>query len=483
MGGWLIPAALAAFALTIILIATISFAMIKGATDKILIGWVFLYPLGYYYLSYPRDRPVIQFDRILTLVLLACILATPRARTWSIPVDMKRVGWAWAIFLGATSLSFLTASNVLTVGRQIVDALLLPAILGWYVLRQFQLSRHAKVLHLAVCVISLYCAGIAIAEVVLHRDLLAFQSNENYLLYDPTDPTGFVFLRPNGPFWSGSSLWIVGLISFFLMAFLWRLIHEYVGWRWRALHITASAAALLQALIGMGRGIFITLLIATVIGAFWSKGRGRVLRLAGIGLLVVLAVAMAVFLPAVFQDRSDPTNLNARVAQNRQNWRIFIDHPVFGVGLTNLTPTATANPRYQTIVAGEPPINYPHNNFAWLAAETGLAGLVPFSVSQILLFVAFRHLSKRGERGRTAWRYFLFIFLSFWFSGMEATTAMYGELNMWFVFAVALLYRYGYGEPITESLLGAPSRMVKQPRYSHAQASSDQAATQCSIVA
>ena len=446
-GGWMILAGFAVLVLAIALIATVSFAMIKGSADKILVGWVFLYPLGYYLLSYPRERPVIQFDRILIVVLLGCILATPRARAWGVPADMRRVGWAWAIFLGAAGISLFKTSNVLTVGRQIVDAFLLPAILGWYVVRQFQLGRHAKILHLAVCAVSLCCAGIASAEVLLQRDLLAFQSSGRYVISDATNRAGFGYVRPNGPFWSGSTLMLGGLISFFLLAFLWRQIRGEVGWIWRALHVLASVAALLQSLLEVSRAIFLSLIVTAVIGAFWSRGFGRVLRLAGIGMLVVIVVAIAIFLPAVFQDRSDPTNIAARVAQNRQSWRVFIDNPVFGVGLFNLLPTATTNLRYQTIAAGEPPINFPHNNLAWLATETGLAGLVPFLLSQILLVVAFRHLAKRGERGRTSWRYFVFIFLTSWIVGVTEQSAAFGELNMWFMFAVALLYRYGCGEP------------------------------------
>jgi O-antigen ligase len=116
------------------------------------------------------------------------------------------------------------------------------------------------------------------------------------------------------------------------------------------------------------------------------------------------------------------------------------------VGLSNFTPVATTHPRYQAAVDNIDPLNSPHNNLGWIAGETGIAGLVPFVLSQILLVVAFRRLAKRGERGRAAWKYFVFIFLSYWITGMSETSAYYGELNMWFIFAVALVYRYGVGE-------------------------------------
>ena len=61
----------------------------------------------------------------------------------------------------------------------------------------------------------------------------------------------------------------------------------------------------------------------------------------------------------------------------------------------------------------------PHNNVAFIAVETGLAGVLPYIASQLLLWTAFRRLRGRGERGRLAWRYFVFIFLAYWISGID----------------------------------------------------------------
>jgi len=445
-GGWMILAGFAAIALTIAVIAAAGIAVVKGDADKILVGWIFLYPLGYYMLSYPRDRPVIEFDRLLIFCLLAGILAAPKYRIRKIPEDLKRSAIAWGFFLAATCVSFVMAKNVLTVGRLIVDSLLLPAILGWYIVRQFRLRGREKWLHAAVCIISIYCASIGTIEVVQQRDLMAFEASGNYLLYDPSDPTAFTFLRPNGPFWSDSSFAICGLISFFLLAFLWTQIRDNAGpWR-RVIHCIGVFAALLQANLPVFRSIFITLIVVTLIDAFWTRGIRRALRLAVLGVFPVVVIAIGLLVPSIMQDRASSQNVSGRWSQDQQTWRIFIDHPVFGVGLFNFLPQATTHPRYQADLDNTPPLNYPHNNLGWIAAETGIAGLVPFVLSQILLVVAFRRLARRGDRGRAAWRYFVFIFLSYWLTGMTENAAYYGELNMWFIFAVALLYSYGVGE-------------------------------------
>jgi len=383
---------------------------------------------------------------MVVCILLAGILAAPRSRTWGVPAELRRSAAAWAVFLAVACLSLLKTSNPLSVVREILDALLAPAILGWYIVRQFRLGANAKWLHVGICVISLYSVAIGIAEVATQQDLMAFGLNKGYYIVDPTDPTQFAFLRPNGPFMSVGSFSVVGLISLFLLSFLWPLIRENAHWGYRVLHFAGSAAALVQALLPMFRSVYLTLGVVMVLEALWSTGMRRMLHLAGIGLLLAVIVAISLFLPAIYEDRSNnKQDVNGRMSEDRQIWRIFIDHPVFGVGLNNFTATAESNPRYLADLGDQPPLNFAHNNLGWIAAETGLAGLIPFVASQGFLLFAFRRLARRGANGRTAWRYFVFIFLSYWIMGILESQAAFGELNVWFVFALALLYRYGYG--------------------------------------
>jgi O-antigen ligase len=136
-----------------------------------------------------------------------------------------------------------------------------------------------------------------------------------------------------------------------------------------------------------------------------------------------------------------------RIAQDVQSWEVFADHPLVGVGLMNFTPVVQKTSRYQGIeYEGVEQVDFPHNNIAWIAAEMGVVGLVPYLISQILLIVAFWRLRRRGERGERAWKYFVFVFLSYWIPGLTASTGQAGDLNIWFAFALALLYRYGIGE-------------------------------------
>jgi len=41
------------------------------------------------------------------------------------------------------------------------------------------------------------------------------------------------------------------------------------------------------------------------------------------------------------------------------------------------------------------------------------------------------------------WKYFVYIFLAYWISGMTLSSGYFGDLNHWFVFALSLLYTFG----------------------------------------
>ena len=448
----------AALALAICGVAAyVAYSVATGACDGILLAWALLFPLGYYFLSYPRDRPVLQFDRTMVMLLLGGIVFARGCRTQAIPQEMKRAAIAWAIFLGAAFLGCCRAANLLTSGRLLVDSFLCPAILGWYVLRQFRPASHAVHLHAVISIISIYSAGIGVAEVVLQRDLLAFVASADYLARDIDDPTGGILLRPNGPFGTNNSFALVGLISFFLLAFLWNIMRGEAhagslnsrfspGAIHRLLHVLGISAALLQALLPLFRSVLLTLVVVIVLDLFWSRGFGRAWRALALGGIVLTATGLATLAPGVFRERSGAENLYGRIAQHRQTLRMVADHPLLGIGITNFAAVVSRDARYRAVsYEGLEAETTPHNNVAFVAVETGLAGVLPYIASQLLLWTAFRRLRGRGERGRLAWRYFIFIFLAYWISGMTLSSGYFGDLNHWFVFALTLLYSFGAG--------------------------------------
>jgi len=112
--------------------------------------------------------------------------------------------------------------------------------------------------------------------------------------------------------------------------------------------------------------------------------------------------------------------------------------------MTNFARVVSSDPRYRAVsYAGFEAETTPHNNVAYLAVETGVVGALPYVASQVLLWAAFWRLRRRGGRGQMVWKYFVYIFLAYWISGMTLSSGYFGDLNHWFVFALSLLYTFG----------------------------------------
>src|SRR5689334_15589091 len=52
--------------------------VLRGIAEPIILGWAAMFPLGYYFLSFPREKSVITLDRILLLVLVSVMIMAPR---------------------------------------------------------------------------------------------------------------------------------------------------------------------------------------------------------------------------------------------------------------------------------------------------------------------------------------------------------------------------------------------------------------------
>jgi len=135
-------------------------------------------------------------------------------------------------------------------------------------------------------------------------------------------------------------------------------------------------------LLTQSRGAFIGLVAGMGPALIWSglKRPGRLLFSAGILALVIgLAIPASVWerLSGIEKVTSESTIAEAdavgsaaqRYAVQKVAWQIFVDHPVFGVGLG-------AYPLMNARYAPELGITDTHNTYLNLAAELGLPGLV-----------------------------------------------------------------------------------------------------------
>jgi hypothetical protein len=418
---------------------------IRGTAQMVVTGWVLLFPLSAYFLSFPREKPIITLDRFaIGLILLATAFKEARAGA-QLDASLRRLGFLWGCFVAVGFLSLVnigSAKDVLGSARIIVDAFVLPAILGWYVIVYFDLSSRLASIHAICCIVAAYLAGIGIAEVISGQDLLPVPGAGLFFAGDTS-----LFLRVNGPFSSNNTYSLVGLLALWFIAFLrWAIGKQNMN-RWqRVLHILGLTCAFVTAVLPLFRSVFLTIGLIFLIEAWTERRSWRgVLRLSVLVAIAAVFLAANTLMPDLYEERvSSGDNIFARFAQQRQNLRVFLDHPVLGVGMGNFAQAVPKLTLYSGAFSGVDPLDSPHNTLAAILAETGVLGGIPFVGANVLLVLAFWRVKKRSaEVGKVIWKYFSFFYLSYWISGLSLTSGYAWSLNMWFVFVVACLYRYG----------------------------------------
>ena len=415
-------------------------AISSGKLEPLILTWVLIFPLGYYFLSFPRDRAIITLDRVLPVALALAIGLAPRNKSKPLPRDLRRCAIAWAAFLAFAAVSLTHATDIFTSGRMLVDGFLLPAILGWLVIRNFQVAERAATLHMLTSLMCLYVACIGAAEMVLKQDLLPLPGSE--LSFAGSLP------RPNGPFATNDAFAVIGFVAFFMLLFLRNLLGEKLSFGRRVVHYIGLTASLAMTLMPMWRSLGIALVVVLLIATMSTRRPSR--RLMGFALLLLcfLAVSLVgILAPDTYNDRSNPDNFYARLAQQRQTWDVFSSHPVFGVGLGRFHDVVSQDTNYLASYDHVHSVDFPHNNLGAILAETGILGFIPYVTAQVMIFLVFWRLRKQPNRNaQLAGTYFLYIFLGYWIHGMGEQSGYSSDLNLWFVFSIAVLYKYSMTE-------------------------------------
>src|SRR6266704_983958 len=210
---WIAVAALLGIVVVLYLLAS----ALDGKVEVPLLFWVAVFPLGYYFASFPRERAIITLDRVMIGILLLGMSLAPsrtsiKLTTEKLTTDLRRSAVVWGCFVLVACTTVGKVVDMLASIRLVLDSFVLPAIMGWCVLRNFQVRRHLVGLHTLVCVASLYVAAVAAVEMATGTDLMPLPGGGLY--FAASVP------RPNGPFSTDSSLALIGLISFFFLLFL-----------------------------------------------------------------------------------------------------------------------------------------------------------------------------------------------------------------------------------------------------------------------
>lgn len=431
---------------------------LRGRLEGILLWWAAVFPLGYYFLSFPREQSLVNLDRVAVLLAFMGLFLTKHKALTETPAGLRRAGFASLAFIAISCVTLKDSPNPLNAVRVLFDGFLLPILLGWSVVAKFDIRSRLPAMHTAVCISSIISAAIAAAEIVTRQDLLP--------IGPPATAYGGI-IRPNGPFESNDSLALIGAVSFFFLLFLRATLGPTLTTGRRVLHATGLAGALGMALMPMFRSVAITLLLVLIVDTFWEQRRSR----RALRVVLMLASAGAIFLlpilaPDVFEDRSSSQNAYTRVAEYMQSFRVFVEHPVLGVGFLNFNRYVTGEPRFVAAYRGVYSVDWPHSNVAQVLSETGILGFVPYLLASVFLFRQMWQLRRWSSSGYLASKFFLYMFLSYWITGLTEGSG-YSPLNLWYVFAIAVSCKYVLTDPgrmqpskavVSDLAFGVPSR-------------------------
>jgi len=441
-------------------------AVASGNSQGLVLIWVLLYPLGYYFLSFPQEHSVFTLDRAFVAILAAILIGHVLQRSQPLPTRIFYAGLCWTGFIAAALLSLrdVRGWSLLYSLRVLMDTFVMPGVLALYVLRSFNVRRHLAALSLVVCVMSIYLAAIGMAEAVLHQDLLPLSPENTFLLGND------MIFRANGPFGSGSTYGLVGVINFLLIRFFQRTTGSGLPSWQRSLQWIGLLAALLVSIIPMHRGIVVTWIAIGLIET-WQNRRNpvwwratawkRAALLVGFSLALVAIKAM---FPYIYEDRvEDTSNVHARIAQGQQSLAVLEDHLWLGAGFGQFTQVVSNESKYRFFYKGVPSVDYAHNTLLNVAADTGLIGFFLFTLSQFFLLQAFRELLLKPPSARLAWWSFVSIFVAYWVFGMDVSSGYFGELNIWYMFALAICFRYAYSISDYSVLRSPDTQSIRSP--------------------
>ena len=417
------------------LIATTIHARVNGA----LLTWLLVSPLAYYCFSIPAEKPIFTFDRFVILMLSGAVMFIPPAEATPLPHAIKRAGVVWLVFLAFAFSSLIAVWSDLGLAgtRLITEAFIFPCLIALFVIRVFPAGRYIRLMHTLVGIMAIYCALIGLVEVLTNRDLLPIPGATFY----GVDQTG-ALPRVNGPFDANYCLALIGAITLFLLLFLRPLMDGPVSRGRRWFHWVSITAAITMALLPQFRTLWIALTLVLLLELYHNRRISARVAVVAIVVLVAFAIfSLPALAPAFFQNRiADPSNFYARIAQQQQTWQLFKEHPFNGVGFANFMQAVqgVSITSFHDVDA----VNTAHNSLGSILAETGLAGAMPFVVANILWFLAFYRLREQGTPiAALAYRCFLYVFICYWMMGLTLTSAYERDLNLWYMFACALMYK------------------------------------------
>jgi hypothetical protein len=421
-----------------ILLLWAAIAFVRGQFHQMVAFWVAFYPYCYYFFTFPKERSVFTVDRAFVLLLAIEMLIVSRQNIAPAPLtrDVRFSAYFWGLFLLVCflSLSSHTPSHELAFYRLLIEGMVMPALLGLYVMRYFPLLKNLQKLHLGACILGIGLCVTGLIELTTNIDLFPWEGSAPMF-------TDTHLRRADGPFEQQVVLSVVAILAFFFIIYLRRLMPGGIS-PWRStLHRIGCVTSLAAALLPLNRGLVFALVPIALIDSF-SKHRliPRRVWTTFFGLILLAAIAARVFDPRLYDDRvSSPDNAYQRVAQHIETLHVVREYPLFGVGFGLYHDVASQNPRYMVKWKGIESMNFPHNVLMTVLSEEGIVGLLFYVLSQVFLFRAIWKIRGVFPAG---WLAFLYCFLIYVLTGLDFAIVCFADINLFYMLIVAAIYQH-----------------------------------------
>jgi hypothetical protein len=89
---------------------------LSGRLEGIILVWLAVFPLSYYFFSFPREGSIITLERVVILIALTGLFLKSSSLI-ALPKELRRFGIAWLSFIAIAGTTLGKSSNILNSAR------------------------------------------------------------------------------------------------------------------------------------------------------------------------------------------------------------------------------------------------------------------------------------------------------------------------------------------------------------------------------
>jgi O-antigen ligase len=390
-----------------------------------LLAWIPLGALAYPWVRFPREQPVVTFDRLwIPSLLLATVLAgrrsggAPQARAVAVALGWLVVAITTRIALG------IALGEDLLVRSAWVDGLLLPAGLFMAARRLLNDTAACRQLAVACTVAGAVLAVTGIAQRIWGFELASLSGGA------PRYDSFVQLVRVSGPY-STPEVYGLSLSICFAATVYWLQARRGLA---RALGVVVAGLEVAAIGLTLFRAAWIAcalILVATV--TVRRERSARLVGLTAIGALLIVGSQLAGNVDVLSERLSDSSNIYGRFATYQQGLEIFRTAPLTGIGVNRF---AVAQEQVSAVaVGGIRAVETAHSTYVNVLAEQGLLGFLPLLALTVAVWVLLRSLRSRmaDPEDQLALGAFCGASLAYLVMSLTLTMWPYGSSNAFFL--------------------------------------------------